>query len=178
VFVPPALQTPPQIMVLGGEKVLPAASLKVSICSHAKIGSVDVWVGSVRVNQVRVPESFRNERWMFDKGVHSNDAGYGGKSSVCEGQLILQPARRHLAVRVRVCQPAAISRPGIAFQCALHPESTSSANATHLGFDDSTVTLNEVARDFESVVRRLVCDNNQITRYMRGEHQAGVLNGS
>ena len=75
-------------MVLRGGKVLPAASLKVSIRSHAKIGSVDVGVGSIGVNQVRKPEAFRNEGLMFGKRVHVNDPCYGGKSGVCEGQLI------------------------------------------------------------------------------------------
>jgi hypothetical protein len=57
-----ALETPPQIMILGRGKVLPAASLNVSICSHTKIGTVDVWVSSVGVNQVRKPEAVGNER--------------------------------------------------------------------------------------------------------------------
>jgi hypothetical protein len=87
--MPSAMQAPPQVMILRGAKVLPAPSLKISICSHTKIGSVDVGVGSVGVNQVREPEAFRNEGLMFGKGVHVNDACYGGKSRVCEGQLIL-----------------------------------------------------------------------------------------
>jgi hypothetical protein len=65
-------------MILRGGKVLPAASLKVSICSHTKIGSVDVGMSSICVNQVREPEAFRNEGLMFGKGVHVYDAGYGG----------------------------------------------------------------------------------------------------
>jgi hypothetical protein len=87
--MPPAPETPPQIMVLGGGKVLPAAGLKVSIRSHTEIGSVNVWMGSIGVDQVRTPEAFRNEGFMFGKGVYVDDACYGGKSSVCEGQLVM-----------------------------------------------------------------------------------------
>src|ERR1700685_2130782 len=98
---------------------------------------------------------------MFVKGVHLNDACYGGKSSVGEGQLILQPGCGHLTVSVRVCQPAAVSGAVVAFQCAPHAKSTSGAYATRLSFDHRAVTLNEVPRNFEGVVRRLIDDNNQ-----------------
>ena len=81
----PALETPPQIVVLRGGKVLPASGLKVSIRSHTKIGSVDVGVCSIGVDEVRKPEAFRNKGLMFGKRVHVNDSCYDGKSSVCEG---------------------------------------------------------------------------------------------
>jgi hypothetical protein len=81
----PALETPPQIMVLCGRKVLPASSLKVSIRSHTKIGSVDVGVGSIGVNEVGKPKALGNKGLMLGKRVDVNDSGYGGKSSVCEG---------------------------------------------------------------------------------------------
>src|SRR5580698_5137257 len=100
-------------MILGGVKVLPAASLKVSIRSHTKIGSVDVWVCSVGMNQIREPEAVGDERLMFGKGVHVNDACCCGISRVREGQLILQPGRGHLAIRVRVGQPTAMPWPAI-----------------------------------------------------------------
>src|SRR6202522_3217439 len=121
-------------MILGGVKVLPAAGLKVSIGSHTEIGSVDVSVGSVGVNQIREPEAVGNGRLMLGKGVHVNDACCCGISFVCEGPLIPQPGRGHLAISVRVGEATAIPGPVVAFQCAANPESASGADATCLAF--------------------------------------------
>jgi hypothetical protein len=71
-------------MVLCGGEVLPASGLKVSICSHTKIGSVNVGVGSIGMNEVRKPEALRNKGLMFGERVYVNDSCYGSKSSVCE----------------------------------------------------------------------------------------------
>jgi hypothetical protein len=58
--MPPVLQTPPQIMILRGRKILPAAGLKVGICSHSKIGSMNVGMRSVGIDQERKTEPLRN----------------------------------------------------------------------------------------------------------------------
>jgi hypothetical protein len=71
-------------MVLCGGEVLPASGLKVSIRSHTKIGSVDVGVSSIGVDEVRKPEALRNERLVFGERIHVDDSGYGSKPSVCE----------------------------------------------------------------------------------------------
>src|ERR1700722_3666068 len=163
-------------MILGGVKILPPAGLKVSIGSDTEIGSVDVWVGSVGVNQIREAKAIGNESLMFGKGVHVNDACCCGISGVCKGQLILQPSRGHLAISVRVGQPTAIPWPAITFQCAVHPESASGADATCVAFDHGSITVNELPRDVAGVVRRLIGDNNQVTGYVRGKHPASVLN--
>jgi hypothetical protein len=59
--MPSAVEASPQIMILSGRKVLPTASLKVRICSHSKIGSMDVRMRPVGMNHVRKSEALRND---------------------------------------------------------------------------------------------------------------------
>jgi hypothetical protein len=56
----------------------------------------------------------------------------------------------------------------VTFHCATRSESTRGAHATHFGFNYSAIILNELVRNFERSVRRLVGDNNQITGYIGG----------
>jgi hypothetical protein len=100
-----SFQAIPQVVVFGGREAAPSTCHSVYICANAKIRTVDMRMRAVGMNEIRFAEAHGDMWRMLVKGVYVDGAGNCLNALLGESNLVDEPAKWELAVRIGVGEP-------------------------------------------------------------------------